>query len=326
MTRKVLYLTAGLLATLLCAAGAFGATTIYPVNYSFGADAVEVTEAGGDLEGSTFPNPQEFGWTITNPNSNQYIDIINNADFWWPGVGMEGVIGAQYCLLWGAMVSPNITQTLQTTVAPGAQYQLSVDLAGNYPGFPSVGATLALDAGGVAIASTAITTDQLASGVFDTYSTGLMLPNQSLVGTPLTVTITPGSTGSYSQDSLAGVGVDNVRILQYNFIPGDANGDGKVDINDLTIVLGHYNQQGMTWTEGDFTGDGVVDINDLTIVLANYNTTATYGGPAAVPEPGGAVMLIAGLMALLVGLRPIACGAFHAPYKDPQPLAPARKF
>ena len=162
-----------------------------------------------------------------------------------------------------------------------------MDLAGNYPGFPSVGATLALDAGGVAIASTAITTtSKLASGVFDTYSTGLMLPNQSLVGTPLTVTITPGSTGSYSQDSLAGVGVDNVRILQYNFIPGDANGDGKVDINDLTIVLGHYNQQGMTWTEGDFTGDGAVNINDLTIVLANYNTTATYGGPAAVPETG----------------------------------------
>ena len=54
---------------------------------------------------------------------------------------------------------------------------------------------------------------------------------------------------------------------------GDANLDGKVDINDLTIVLAHYNQTGMTWTDGEFTGSGTVDINDLTIVLANYGQT-----------------------------------------------------
>ena len=54
-------------------------------------------------------------------------------------------------------------------------------------------------------------------------------------------------------------------------LPGDANLDGKVDINDLTIVLAHYGQTGMTWSQGEFTGDGTVDINDLTIVLAHYN-------------------------------------------------------
>ena len=30
-------------------------------------------------------------------------------------------------------------------------------------------------------------------------------------------------------------------------MPGDANYDGKVDINDLTVVLAHYNQSGVTW-------------------------------------------------------------------------------
>ena len=69
-------------------------------------------------------------------------------------------------------------------------------------------------------------------------------------------------------------------------LPGDANLDGKVDINDLTIVLAHYNQEG-AWTQGEFTGSGTVDINDLTIVLANYNATASSAtaGPIAVPEP-----------------------------------------
>ena len=54
-------------------------------------------------------------------------------------------------------------------------------------------------------------------------------------------------------------------------IPGDANLDGRVDINDLTIVLSHYGQTGMAWAQGEFVGDGSVDINDLTIVLAHYN-------------------------------------------------------
>ena len=36
--------------------------------------------------------------------------------------------------------------------------------------------------------------------------------------------------------------------------PGDANGDGKVDINDLTIVLTNYDKTGMAWSQGEFTG------------------------------------------------------------------------
>ena len=56
--------------------------------------------------------------------------------------------------------------------------------------------------------------------------------------------------------------------------PGDANGDGKVDINDLTIVLTNFGQSGMTWSQGDFNTDGKVDINDLTIVLTNFGQTA----------------------------------------------------
>ena len=69
-------------------------------------------------------------------------------------------------------------------------------------------------------------------------------------------------------------------------MPGDANLDGRVDINDLTVVLANYNQTGMVWSNGEFTGSGTVDINDLTIVLANYNQT--FGAASdikAVPEP-----------------------------------------
>ena len=39
-------------------------------------------------------------------------------------------------------------------------------------------------------------------------------------------------------------------------------------------MLAHYNQTGMKWSQGEFTGSGAVDINDLTIVLAHYNQTS----------------------------------------------------
>ena len=84
-------------------------------------------------------------------------------------------------------------------------------------------------------------------------------------------------------------------------IPGDANLDDKVDINDLTVVLAHYSPTGMSWSTGDFNGDGTVDINDLTIVLSNYNQGpgSSLGGMSAVPEPATLVLTLAGMVGLL---------------------------
>ena len=82
--------------------------------------------------------------------------------------------------------------------------------------------------------------------------------------------------------------------------PGDANGDGKVDINDLTVVLSNFGRTGCAWSQGSMDGDstGKVDINDLTIVLSNFGVT--YGaGIKAVPEPSIIVLLAIGVIGLL---------------------------
>jgi hypothetical protein len=109
-----------------------------------------------------------------------------------------------------------------------------------------------------------------------------------------------GSAGGY----IAGygtIGGDTHAFLLTPAVPGDANLDGQVDINDLTIVLANYGKTGATWAAGDFIGDGTVDINDLTIVLAHYGQSlgTSAAGMAAVPEPSGAVLVAIGAVGLL---------------------------
>jgi hypothetical protein len=88
-------------------------------------------------------------------------------------------------------------------------------------------------------------------------------------------------------------------------MPGDGNLDGRVDINDLTIVLTDYGQTGMEWGRGDFNNDGTVDVNDLTIVLTNYNQSlsSSDAGVAAVPEPSAMLLILFGTVGLFALAR-----------------------
>ncbi len=82
-------------------------------------------------------------------------------------------------------------------------------------------------------------------------------------------------------------------------VPGDATGDGIVNVSDLGVLATNYGAgSGFGWSEGDFTGDGFVDVDDLG-VLATYYGTGTAA--QAVPEPSSLVLL-AGL-SLLVAFR-----------------------
>src|SRR4029079_9799621 len=46
-------------------------------------------------------------------------------------------------------------------------------------------------------------------------------------------------------------------------IPGDLNKDGKVNLNDLSILSSNWNSTTATAAQGDLNGDSKVNLNDL---------------------------------------------------------------
>jgi LysM repeat protein len=127
-----------------------------------------------------------------------------------------------------------------------------------------------------------------------------------------------------SENTMAGKWNDytkfgNHRLLLTTVVhsPGDANGDGSVDVGDLGILAANYGGSGKNWSQGDFNGDTFVDVGDLGILAAHYgqgssstlNFNADYAkvfGTAALDDEdnineGSAICSVLGLP-LIVGL------------------------
>jgi hypothetical protein len=80
------------------------------------------------------------------------------------------------------------------------------------------------------------------------------------------------SNASLNKTSFAGVtGLTSSAVLVKFTYAGDANLDGQVDIGDLGLLAGAWQQlTGKTWFDGDFTFDGAVDIGDLGLLSGNW--------------------------------------------------------
>ena len=73
--------------------------------------------------------------------------------------------------------------------------------------------------------------------------------------------------------------------------PGDANGDGVVNLLDLDILGQNYGKTDAVWEDGDFNGDKAVNLLDLDILGRHYGQCQDGG---AVPEPATLSLLALG--------------------------------
>ncbi len=85
--------------------------------------------------------------------------------------------------------------------------------------------------------------------------------------------------------------------------PGDANGDGMVNLADLQILGDNWQSTTASWSQADFTGDGNVNLADLQILGDNwgYGVSSDLSfdlalAGVAIPEPATISLLLAAVM------------------------------
>jgi len=93
-----------------------------------------------------------------------------------------------------------------------------------------------------------------------------------------------GANGFLLERSVDGITWTTVHS---SILPGDVNGDGKVDLTDLTMLARNWQQNVMPYTNGDVSGDGKVDLTDLTMLARNWQASQNPANVLLTVQDGG---------------------------------------
>jgi hypothetical protein len=104
-------------------------------------------------------------------------------------------------------------------------------------------------------------------------------------------------------DTFSGLDTGDYELFVTSYgtgrIPGDANGDGQVDLSDFLILRRNFGQEAR-FSGGDFNGSLTVDLSDFLILRRNFGAGRPGSGQlddfyqSVIPEPG--VMSLAPLL------------------------------
>jgi hypothetical protein len=100
----------------------------------------------------------------------------------------------------------------------------------------------------------------------------LQIDANAVVGDKMQIAFGPGSSVAvegYNQNAIQGMIGTAFEVVAPTEKPGDANGDGKVDIFDYSLVVTNFGKRGAN-IPGDVDHDGDVDIFDYSLVVTNF--------------------------------------------------------
>jgi len=209
---------------------------------------------------------------------------------WTAATDNVGVTGYKIYRNGTQVATSQATNYDDTGLAPGVSYNYTVaayDAAGNTsaqsgvssfstladttaPSVPAGLASPSQTATSITLSWTASTDDVAVTG-YKVYRNGTILVTTT--NTTYTDTgLTPGTNYSYTVVAYDGTGNNSaqsaVKSVSTTVVQGDVNGDGHVNISDLSILASSW--QSRTDLRADFNHDGVVAIADLSIMAANW--------------------------------------------------------
>ncbi len=236
------------------------ATYVQQQNIAVTTMADSITKGTNILPNGSFDNGLADGWTTDAP-SYITLDTANHGSY---NGTANGPVNAIKLTNAGA-TNAHLFSPL-TTVDPTKRYIFKSYLNVTAITAGSVGFYIdEYDANGVYIATQAKPAE---TSVWIESMNFEYVPSAPTVGkvrVQIVVTPNSGITAYIDNFQLFESGLTNV------FISGDANGDGKVNIQDATLVSLNWNKTAATRAQGDVNGDTVVNIQDATVIALNWS-------------------------------------------------------
>jgi hypothetical protein len=65
------------------------------------------------------------------------------------------------------------------------------------------------------------------------------------------------------------------HLFEFTFLRGDANGDGRVNLNDFNILAANFGQSPRDFAQGDFDYSGTVNLNDFNILASRFGAVVS---------------------------------------------------
>jgi hypothetical protein len=252
-----------------------------------------VTIAGQDLGGTLIVGP------------GCVVETGTNVSFGVGSAGMDAPVGL----------------TNRGTVRPaGAAATGVIHVSGEY--FQPSEGTLGIDLGGILPSQYDRLTFESSAAVGGTLDLALINGYDPAYGLSHTILETVDGDAIFLHfDEVVGIEVSATKSLAVTYsptavlvtaaLPGDANLDGTVNLQDFNALASNFGDGAAVWVEADFTGDGTVNLQDFNRLAANFGMSASPGGPtpqdwaalaAVVPEPA-ALGAITGACVLLTRNR-----------------------